>query len=385
MDQLYFFGGELLTMQELARGAARGELKPLNAPMLGRDMPASARLAGRAMDLGALKRFRAAAAAAEPTLLQDSLIAIGKPLTIEVKHAYVGRHADRDFWNLAGDRDALLSSAYKSPFEAKAAPRAINFMINDPKPRSSMSRVAATDVGTPLIFASPAMADESLTITVEMMFDTFPKAVFDSVSSILDAAGKLPIFATASMYLVAGATVVRLLGELGELIFDGKPSLKGTLSLDLADLAGEEGLILPYGLLVNESFRNDVRRGYTLDATGRLVSKGDGAPYEGEEPYVSVRFANRDRPELRTFAPTLLSADLLSRFYNVRDGRPVPAELLIQGMKVYNDMVNRNRADEVAGQLEGVDASSDEGRRLKALYDALVKNIQDERMRPRAA
>src|SRR5690348_5642652 len=135
----------------------------------------------------------------------------------------------------------LFTSAVKSVASYEAQPRAINLLTRKTEKHSRIRRPAATEEGTPYLFYSPALMERSLTLDVEFVFDSFPKEAFDAVSGTFKAAGGLPMFLAISPYVVAAGEVIRLIGSVGEKLFDRKPALNVSVPIDIA-MPGEEAI-----------------------------------------------------------------------------------------------------------------------------------------------
>jgi hypothetical protein len=118
-------------------------------------------------------------------------IGLGKPLIIEIRNVYTGRETKKK-------KDLLVTSAIKNIASFNASPRAINFLKKDVSPHSNVTTPAATEQGTPLLFYSPALVQESSVFTVEFGFDEFPNEAFETVGGTFQKASGIPIFAVAN-------------------------------------------------------------------------------------------------------------------------------------------------------------------------------------------
>jgi len=164
-------------------------------------------------------------------------IGLNKPLTIMVRHVYTGKHPKGYLFDKS--KDMLLTSAMKGLVTYAAAPRAVNFLRRDVVAGTDMQTIAATEQGTPLIFYSPALTESSSILTLEIIFDEFPQAAFDALSSALGSAAGIPLFASANFYLSAAGMVMKLLGQASESLFDGQTALvKNILNENLRPAEG---------------------------------------------------------------------------------------------------------------------------------------------------
>jgi hypothetical protein len=149
-------------------------------------------------------------------------VGIGKPLTIELRHIYTGRFPEANFWG-ARTADMLVTSAIKSIATFNAASRALNFLEKGVHPNANIRSVAATEQGTPVIYYSPALLERASVMTLGLGFNNFPQETFDMVSSAFEEAAGIPIFFSASAYLLAAGTVTKVLAHLADNLIDTSP------------------------------------------------------------------------------------------------------------------------------------------------------------------
>jgi hypothetical protein len=74
---------------------------------------------------------------------------------------------------------------------------------------------------------------------------------------------------------------------------------------------------------------------------------------------------------------------MLDRFLSTGEQRPSGTDLILQSMKAFNDLHFRGKADGIKRKLADADPASDEGKKLKSLFEAYVKNISDETLQPK--
>jgi len=275
-------------------------------------------------------------------------IGLGKPLTIEVRCTYSGSLPRLGVFDR--EKDLLLTTAVKSQLVYAAAPRAVNHVKKNVGKRARIDVVEAVAEGTPIVYHSPAMTDRSLTVTAEQAYDDFPDAGLSLLGGVLQGAGALPVFASASAYLVAAGTILKLAASLGKALFDGRAEFSESQAIDLFR-PGKDTALEGYKLFVADEFRATELARYEFDPNGVLVAKEGGRPYDKDYPYVTLSFDGSERPELGQFVPTHASAAILDRFYNLGENRAEPASVLLDGLGLYNDLTFRQRADEAARRM----------------------------------
>lgn len=304
-------------------------------------------------------------------------IGINKPLSIRIAHVYTGRFPGRDRRN-----DFLLTSAIKAYSVFNAAPRAINYLTPNVPRRHSMVAPAAVDKGTSLVFYTPAVTDASLTLTLEMGFDRFPGELFDEVASGFQSIGQLPIFLPWSGYILAGAQLVRLLGNIGERLFETQAEFSRTETLEFA-LPGFDRPEAAFRILVNPSFDAS---GLTFSPRRGLVMKNEeGKLYDGDEPYAVISLDGAKDRQLEQFTQTLASAELLTRFFGSERKSSTVIDAIVEAAKIANDLKFRREADIVSREIETLTASGAqeaEIHKLRARRDALVENIGSDELKP---
>lgn len=305
-------------------------------------------------------------------------IGIGKPLTIQLRHVYTGNRA-HGFW---GDKDMLVTSAMKSIATYAAAPRAVNYLVRKSENNRNFRTIAAVDKGTPLICYSPSLSQSSSVVTVEVIFDNFPKETFDAVSQAFSLAAGVPVFAPASAYLVAAGIVTKLVGNVGKSLANGTPALRRTEEVTFVT-PGSQTAIARFALLIADGIEDSVLQDYKINDKGVLARVDDETkPYEGPEPYVVLSLDGRENDDLKNFAPTAASAAILDRFYNIQDSGAQPLGQLVEGLKLYSDMKFRDKALTTANKMKGLEQSSKEYKELQTLYNAYVNNIGNDGLKP---
>lgn len=305
-------------------------------------------------------------------------IGINKPLTIEIRHIYTGQYPKGIF---GSNNDMLVSSAMKSISTFNAAPRAINYLRNNITQNFNLASPSATQEGTPLIFYSPALTEKNTVLTVEIIFNRFPKELVDSIGNAFMVAAGIPIFADKSVPLLAAGVVIKLSSRLAEKLVDSSPSFSVTEPLSFlrpGDDKPEEG----FHLMVEDSFdlaREDCEFN---PETGRLVYRSNGKPYDGDYPYIVFSLDGSPNKDYEQFSPTAASAALLKSFYHISEGQQQPVETLLEAVKLYNDWQFRTRADKTWAELETFKEGTEPYEKKKTEYNAYVANIFNIAMKP---
>jgi hypothetical protein len=302
-----------------------------------------------------------------------------------IREIYTGRYPSSGLTGLFGDsKDLLVTSAIKSVTSFEGKPRAVNFLMKKISRGSHLTRSRASEQGTPFIFYSPALLEKSLTMDLSMVFDSFPKEVFEKIGDVLTAAAGIPLFLPQSTYLMAAGMLIKIAGGAGESMFDGKPVFESSSALDIY-WPGSPPLPPGFALItsddvdtVDPAFRNT----YQVNAQGKVVDSA-GTEYSGDIPYIVISMDGTLQEELASFSPTAASAAVLSRFFGIRQGQEQPLDTLIDAMKLYNDYHFRLKVDRLDRQIEA--SPPGEARdELKRKRDALAGNILEELLKPKS-
>jgi hypothetical protein len=317
-------------------------------------------------------------------IIQPREIGIGKPLTVQLRHVYTGNKA-KGFW---GDKDMLVVSAMKSLATCDAAPRAINYLVRKTTNNRNFRTPDATDAGTPLICYSPALAQSSSVVTVEVRFQGFPKETFDTVAQAFNMAAGIPVFAPASAYLVAASVVTKLAGNIAKSLTSGTPALKRTEEITLVT-PGSVTAAAGFALLIADDVPVSLLRDYRVNARGQLVRVDDEQrAYDGPHCYAVISLDGRANTDFEQFNPVAASAAQLDRFYNLTDGSSQVLDQLVEGSKLYQDLAFREKALNAKQRLrtletQGVKKTVPEYREALAQYHAYVANIKNQDLKPR--
>jgi hypothetical protein len=332
----------------------------------------------------ALTTFDLAPPGAAPQPIEFTPIGLGKPLTVMIREVYTGKFPKGGGFLGGGGKDMLVTSAVKSIVAFDAKPRAHNFLQDKVAQRTHLHRPAAGRQGTPFVFHSPALLERSLTMDLTIVFDSFPKEIFDQVGDIFSSAAGIPIFQVHSVFLLAAGMLTKLLGSAGEAIFDGKPVFNNSSGIDIA-LPGAPPMPPGFALITPENLPQldkDFLKNQHVNALGQVVDKND-AEYQGDVPYIVVSLDGAQMDELASFAPTAASAAVLSRFFGIKDGQHLPLDTIIDAIKVFNDVKFRKEADRLDEQIKALPPGDPKRAALEEKRKAILGNILEDILKPK--
>ena len=202
-------------------------------------------------------------------------------------------------------------------------------------------------------------------VPLNWLAETFTKHALTTLSKLMTAAGGLPVFAPASVYLIAGAEIVKIAGDLGKLVLQKKPFLRDDLNLHFAT-PGIEPSVAHAAVIYNQKDEAELVN-LKVQKTGKqsrvrlaLVDAQTGEEYGGTAPYVIALIDGRLRPDLTSFSPRLATAALLERFYQASgeaDGKL--DEIFSAAMELFNDFTFRQKAEELKRQIGELDEQSE--------------------------
>jgi len=274
---------------------------------------------------------------------------LGLPLSVMVREVYTGKYPKGSgFFGGAKKEDMILTSAIKSIATLEAKPRALNYLKKKVSTKSRMERPGASEQGTPHIFYSPALLERSLTLDITVAFDSFDQEIFEQIGSTFTSAAGIPLFVTQSFYLIAAGAITKLIGKIGEAIFDSTPEFQASDALDIF-LPGSPPLPAGFVLITGaniDSIDPTFRAKYKVSTSGSVVEVADEKKvYNGDLPYVVISVDGTQDDELKSFTPTAVSAAVMSRFFNIKEGKSAPFELVIEALKLYNDISFRKQIE----------------------------------------
>jgi hypothetical protein len=378
MAIFYGLGDALVSNDELQNSAAQGKLQKLQSALISKSSDVHLEfMFGDATGENMARSF----VNEQGEVIDFHPIGIGKPLTVQIRHVYTGNSAEGFF----GSKGMLVASAMKSMAMYDAAPRAINFLLEDVKNNQDLRTVDAVNKGTPLICYTPALSQSSSIVTIELMFDSFPKETFDAISKAFGTAAGIPIFVPMSAYLVAAGIVTKLLGNVGKSLANGHPALRRTEEITFIT-PGSEIAVAHFALLIADDVETSVLQNHKISSRGMLVRSDTQGPreepYSGPHPYIVISLDGRENDDLKGFVPAAASAALLDRFYNINDGNSQPLAQLIEGLKLYNDLKYREKAVAASEKMTGYAKDSREYKDLLAHYNAFRSNIGNDLLKP---
>lgn len=311
-------------------------------------------------------------------------IGLGLPLSVIVREVYTGKFPKEGFLGPKKE-DMLLTSAIKSMATLDAKPRALNYLKKKVSAHRRMERPGASEQGTPHIFYSPALLERSLTLDITVAFDSFDQEIFENIGNTFTSAAGIPLFVTQSFYLIAAGAITKLIGKIGEAIFDSTPEFESSDALDIF-LPGSPALPAGFILVTGDnidSVDSTFRTKYKVSKAGTVVEVGNEAKvYNGDVPYVVISVDGTQSDELKSFTPTAASAALMSRFFNIKEGKSVPFELVIEGLKLYNDISFRKQIIDLDKKIAAApDGPAKE--EMKKKRAALQANILEELLKPK--
>ncbi|WP_448670439.1 hypothetical protein [Pseudoxanthomonas mexicana] len=303
-------------------------------------------------------------------------IGIGKPLAIWITSAYAGTLPPKGFRK----KGCLVTSAVKSWNYQNAKPRALN-AIKKSIDKNKEIEFSATEPGTRIAFYSPSLVDEQLEVTIEMAFDDIDEDFYSAIGDILTSAGSLPVFASTSTYLLAAGALFKIGGKIANGLKDNEAEFSATSSLNF-DNAGDK-VKAGYRLITRNSVDKQTLEALTIK-NGKLVEKASpNTPYSGDIPHVVVAIDGARKQSLKDFAAQAASANLLQRFYNIRENGQTQADSLIEALKLFNDARYRDDAQDILDLIATGHLSDEEKAKLQARYEAIIKNIGNKEFIPK--
>ena len=301
-------------------------------------------------------------------------IGFGKPLTIELRHVYTGRFPGGGGLFGLSKKDVAVVSGLKDYSVFAASARALN-LIQQGATASSMLSQSAFEDGTPVIAYSPSVVADSLTLTIEFAIDSFPGELIEQVSQGLKSLAGVPMMLPYAGVLLGAGEVVRLGAGLGDALFDGSPAFSITETINF-DRPGSARAQADFRILSHSPELVELKY---QDGIGLVDDRG--WIYVGDEPYIVISLDGRPRPHLADFTPTLASAAVLKRFFEMKDRTSASIEAIMSGMKLASDMRYRDQADALQRRIDALSDGPDKAR-LVTQREAVLKNIGNEFLRP---
>jgi hypothetical protein len=321
---------------------------------------------------------RALATEAPPAVADFVPIAIGTPLTVQIRHVYTGQYPRPGLLGFGGAKDIAVVSGVRDYSVFAATARALNFVQRNVRPNSHLEPPSAFSEGTPIVVYQSAITADSLTLSIELAADNFDADLVTQFGSALESLAGVPLLLPYAGYVLGAGEIIKLGAGIANGLFDGKPAFSITEALNF-DVPGAENATADFRIL---TYDQTLPVNYSYDDKQGLVDRRTGELYDGDEPYVVVSLDGRPRPNLEAFAPTAASASILRRFFNLGADVRTPIDTIVEGIKLASDMRFRNQALTVKAAMDKLPAAGADHAKLQAQYDALVKNIGNPLLAP---
>jgi hypothetical protein len=108
-----------------------------------------------------------------------------------------------------------------------------------------------------------------------------------------------------------------------------------------------------------------------------LIDSRTGAPYSGDAPYFVIAIDGAERDDLKGFAPLAATAEMLSTFFNIKDGGVIPVSDIVGVFASANDVSYGEKALAIKAKIAAAPAGTDTTA-LQAQLKAYLANIQDD-------
>jgi hypothetical protein len=306
-------------------------------------------------------------------------VGLGRPLLVEILNVYTG-DAPNGF--LGGKPDLLVVSGVKGAQTFDAAPRAINRLQEDIRDRQYLQQIAF-EKGSSVVYYTDCLEHSSTLCSFELVVDSLQKSTINSVSKMFAFAAGLPIFVPANLYLLAGAVLVKLAGELAN-SFESRPFLSDTIDLRFLT-AGVPNFKAGHYIVYNREHRDEFNNfrimvqndGFERQEV-RLCHRQSGKEYKGDAPYMVVVIDGKRRPDLEGYAPKLATAALLEQFYGNKNRAGQFINTLESALELYSDFTYRQKAEDILRKIQTLPVGSTEFLLAKLLFEAYVSNIRND-------
>ena len=304
-----------------------------------------------------------------------SPIGIGKPLLLELLTVYSG---DLKTGFFGSRNDVLVTSAVKADIgSSKVKPMAINLLKQDVSAKEQFSPGARTE-GSPVIYYNPGLTDPTVFFDLQAITDSFDDKLIKQISSLMTSAGKLPIFAPASLYLLVGGALSKIFSKLGSSLLETAPFLRVDTAFRF-DTAGVNPP-QPENLIIHNS--SDAAEFHSA-ATAIQQDEGgvyltvNGNRYAGPAPYAIINVDGKSRDDLKDFAPTQATTALLNQFYGADSDPSQVIGTVKSALSLYNDSSYSMRATELVEELKTLKKGSANYEKALQLLKGYAANIKD--------
>ena len=298
------------------------------------------------------------------------------PLTVKIEHVYTGRYPERAF--LTSHRgDMAIFSGVKNFASTNASARAVNYLEPGVAPNTHFNAPTTFNSGTPVILYLPAVVDAELTISIELaQANSFDRSLLDAFASGLQSLGNIPLLLPFAGYLLAANRLLKLGESVTDALYQAQPPFIRT---EVIRMSGPgDPAVAAWRFVCNSSLDTSAM---TFVQDKGLVDK-TGALYSGDEPYVVISLDGRTDDDLKGFAPAVASAAVLQQFLSVQDGASTVTNALVGAVSLYSDLQYRNKADNLKAEINDPNTSQEDKAALQANYNAVVKNIVDNALKP---
>lgn len=308
-------------------------------------------------------------------------VGIGKPMTVEILTVYTG-DAPKKFFG--GKPDLMVVSGIKSFQTFDAAPRAINLIHENITDKQYLEPGAFSN-GSPVVYYTPCLDSSTVFLSFELVVDSIRKDSIETVANMFKAAAGLPVFVPANAYLLAGATILKIVGDLVN-AFETAPYLSGSIDLRFMT-SGLPVFRSGHYVMYNDGDKaefGDYKIGPVGDGLGNqrtaLIHCDTEEEYKGDAPYIILNIDGRERPELDGYTPKLASASILEQFYGRNQGKQVISSLE-KALELYNDLIYREKAERILMKIGDLRPNTDEFIIARALFEAYNRNIKNKLFR----
>jgi len=270
----------------------------------------------------------------------------------------------------------LITSAIKNLSDVGAGAEAVNFLVNKVSKESNFPAPPADTEGTRLICYVPAVTASSTTVTLNLVFEVFPDAAFEEIGAIFSGVGQLPIFLTQSPYLLGASNILKVVQDVGDAIFNGKPNYSPTFTINFGDIGPATQAGYQYFFNSKDDTTADPST-FTFVPNQGLIDPATTKPYAGAAPYFVVAIDGTERDDLKGFAPLAATAGVLSTFFNIKDGGVIPVSDIVGVFSAANDVSYGEKALAIKAKIEAAPAGTDTTA-LQAQLKAYLANIQSD-------
>lgn len=120
---------------------------------------------------------------------------------------------------------------------------------------------------------------------------------------------------------------------------------------------------------------------YEYDPNKGLIDKTTSRPYDGPDPIIVVSIDGGGVDHFPNFTPLLVSASVLGRFFNQKDGSEVAMDTALDAVKLLNDLTYRKKAEETKNRLASLAQDSPDRQKLQDALKTFNANIGESRLK----